>query len=162
DGRWVVIEGTPAGTEIWNAATGQRTAVLEPPVHGTTCSPDSGTLVGFDQNGSLHAFEVPGGRRLWSTERLAPAWPWPAFDTGPEIRFTPDSERVLVVWHEGRDLDKRDLGKGRLAVWHARSGKRLFEPIPFSSDIRRHALSPDGQRLFTFDGQNTARLLDAR
>jgi WD40 repeat protein/tetratricopeptide (TPR) repeat protein len=163
DGRWLIIEGARDGSQIWNAETGQRVAVL-PLAVTTDCSPDGRTLISFDRQGSMHGWELPAARLLWSTPPVAPKWPWPLDWQMPHVRFTRDNKSLLLARHEG-DIDNPQSGErpSRLTLFDVPTGKQLFEPIPLSvSFYPRYALSADSQRLFVLDGDNTARLWNIR
>jgi len=154
DGRWLITGGGKPGTQIWDADSGSIVTTLESNATDFDCSPDSGTLVGFDADGQSHAWEIPGGQLLWS----APV----ARRDRYALEFSQDSQSLLIISKAGDLGSVKGLTRGRVENLDARTGKGLFEPILLPKPVREHCLSRDGKKLFTLDLDNACRLWDAR
>jgi WD40 repeat protein len=152
DGRWVITTGARSGTQVWDTDTGQAAAMLAPATTGFECNPDSRSLVGFDPEGNMRAWELPGGRPLWSIPMVR--------KDRPSFEFSRDGRFLLILSEEGAPGPEKDRMIGRLEIWDAHTGQALFEPIRVPAGLSLWCLSPDGERLFTFDAENHCRLWD--
>jgi WD40 repeat protein/tRNA A-37 threonylcarbamoyl transferase component Bud32/Tfp pilus assembly protein PilF len=162
NGRWIILEGIPTGTGIWDAETGRHVVTLQPQAYRPTSSPDGRMLVAFDKEGRMRAWSIPVGKLLWSTPPFVRKLPWPHNWHEPDVQFSQASQLVVVTWHEEDNPETLNLGKGRFAAWDLATGQRRFDPVVLPSHFVRHCLSRDGQRFFALDGDNNARLWNAR
>ena len=135
DGRTLdTVVGVGGRTDLWDGATGQRTAILRDPQSG-----GRGASVAFGPDGtSLAVIDGGDGVDLWNvtTQRLTAALTR-AGDSADAMAFSPDG-RMLAV----------DGLNGDTALWDVANG-HLITDLDNPSGYARISLAfaPDGQML---------------
>jgi WD40 repeat protein len=149
DGRWLASGSWDKTVRLWDAATGERCAVLSHPsfVWGLAFGPDSTWLV----TGCPHDHRL----RIWdvATARVRKIIPFPGRDIHfNSLTVSPDGTRVAAT------VQDRSHRNHRLTVCDIASGKSLF-----SMKGMALAYSPDGRWLAVRAAdEKTVLLLDAR
>ena len=62
---------------------------------------------------------------------------WPHNWHEPDVRFSGDSQAIVVAWHEEDDPETLTLGKGRFAAWDRATGQRRFDPVTSHAEVQR-------------------------
>ena len=146
DGRFVVTASFDKTARVWDASTGAP--VGTPLRHGDKInsaifSPDSRTVVTASSDRSARIWDALTGNPVGI----------PMTQAGPVYYavFSPDSRRVASGGVEGA------------RIWDATTGQPVSAPLKHSGteSVTYIAFSPDGRRVVTAAGDNTARVFDA-
>jgi WD40 repeat protein/tRNA A-37 threonylcarbamoyl transferase component Bud32 len=141
DGRRILTcaGGRDQHPVIWDAATGKRLQVLEPP--SGLFSPDE-RLVGALPKLNPGYFDFVSGKQLFTLRGP---------DLSPATAISPDGKRILTGFG----------GEGPCLLWDATTGKRLASLEGHKRQIRSAGFSHAGHLIVTTSDDGTARLWDA-
>lgn len=158
DGKMLATSGWGASgssckIRFWNPATGQKIRQTSDTVNPYTMS------LAFSPNGKrLASSGNESAVRLWEVANGKEVIPAVGHRSGvSHLAFLADDKRAITAGYESD-----------LRVWDAATGKPLecsaLYPPNYSGSVgvRALAISPDGQTLGLWTGENVIRLLDAR
>jgi RNA polymerase sigma factor (sigma-70 family) len=145
DGKTIAI---PQGQKVvlWDLATGKEVARLEGEqvdrVNSVVFTPDGKTLVGGDQNGTLHFWDLATGTLTVQ------------FQTIPGLRLS-----ALAISPDGKSMALGDQLQNTLQLWDI-SSRRMRHDWTRKNMFHQIAFSPDGALLATGAMDDTIPLFD--
>jgi len=156
DGRRI-LTGSADGTAIvWDAASARRLQTLAG--HG-----DWVLSVAFSPGGQRFATGTGTSERkirLWEAHSGTVLWQAEHADGITGLAFSPDGARLATAAGSSIMVNtfRREFG---VAISDVRTGYRLAQVEAHSNSVLSVAFSPDGSRLITGSGDNTARIRTA-
>ena len=152
----ILATGSADGTaRLWSVASGQCLRAL-------TNHAGSVLSLAFSPDGNLLATgSADRSARLWDTRTGRPIHVLSGHINGvTSVAFSPDGQR-LVTAAGGTDLYADVSREMRVFFWDVASGRQLLTLPAHDNAVYAAAFSPDGQRLVTASGDNTARIWTA-
>jgi WD40 repeat protein len=146
DSQMLATGGTDGSTDLWDVATGTRTAVLTGPanhaagdgVNSVAFSPDGKTLATGYYNGSIYLWDVATGTR---TAVLADPGAPASGDGVTSVAFSPDGKTLATGDYDGSTI-----------LWDPATGTRIAVLAdPDGAYVWSVAFSPDGKTLAASD-----------
>jgi len=115
-------------------------------------SPDGSRVVTASQDGTARVWDAATGRQIGEPMRHEHAV--------VHVNFSSDGKRILTISMSSPYLGNDDPKIVR--IWDAATGKSLGEPMREENGVWSDAsFSPDGTRIITVNGNNTAQVWDA-
>ncbi len=152
----ILATGSADGTaRLWSVSSGECLRVL-------TNHASSVLSLAFSPEGNLLATgSADRSARLWDTHTGRQVHVLSGHINGvSSVAFSPDGQR-LVTAPGGTELYASSHGDMRVFFWDVASGRQLLTLPAHDNAIYAAAFSPDGQRLVTASGDNTARIWTA-
>jgi WD40 repeat protein len=144
--RVVVAGGGPTPLQVFDARTGELVWDAAEPAGGTlttvVISPDGKRVTAADETGAVREWDLETGKLLATR---------PASGLKRPVRLSADLSRA-VGW------DDKD---GTVTVFDARGKNVLSRTAGHLGRQHRPAISPDGRRVLTAEGDRTGRVWDA-
>jgi hypothetical protein len=155
DGNILATGSADSTVRLWSVSSGQCLRALTNHAAGVLS-------LAFSPNGNLLATgSADGSARLWDTHTGRQVHVLAGHMNGvTAVAFGPDGQR-LVTTAGGTDLYATATREGRVFFWDVASGRQLFALPTHDNAVYAAAFSPDGQRLVTASGDNTARIWTA-
>jgi WD40 repeat protein/serine/threonine protein kinase/tetratricopeptide (TPR) repeat protein len=144
DGRQIATASGET-TTVWDASTAEKLYTLhfgEGDVRGLAWSPDAGSLLATNQDGTMAVLNLPGGQDALTLHGHAKA-----------VRgasWSPDSRRIVSASYDNT-----------ARIWDAATGKELFTLHGHASSVQWATWSPDSRRVATASKDGTIKLWDA-
>jgi RNA polymerase sigma factor (sigma-70 family) len=152
----ILATGSAGGTaRLWSVSSGQCLRAL-------TNHADGILSLAFSPDGNLLATgSADQSVRLWDTRTGRPIHVLSGHINGvTSVVFSPDGQR-LVTAASGTDLYANTTRDMRVFFWDVASGRQLLTLPAHDNAVYAAAFSPDGKRLVTASGDNTARIWTA-
>ena len=155
DGNTLATGSADGTARLWSVSSGQCLRAL-------TNHAGSILSLAFSPNGNLLATgSADRSVRLWETHTGRPIHVLSGhINDVTSVAFSPDGQR-LVTTGGGTDLYSNIQREMRVFFWDVASGRQLLTLPAHDNAVYAAAFSPDGQRLITASGDNTARIWTA-
>jgi WD40 repeat protein len=183
DGRRILTSSRDGSVRIWSADTGGQLLRLSgaESIASAVWRPDGARVAAGTADGTVHMWDANTGRLVGT---------WKGHEQSVLVRFSPDGTRLATGSWDGKariwdpdagellvTLDddsatgmgvffpdgRRIVSAGSAAkVWDVQTGALLYTLEGHRGSIQVSQVSPDGTRILTTGGDETARLWDAR
>jgi WD40 repeat protein len=147
-----------ATIRLWDIQAGQCRRTLTNHTGGVLSlafSPDERLLASGGADAYSRLWEVRSGRELPAIKAFINGVTAVAF-----IAFSPDSTRLVTV-ASGSEREADWSQESRIRLWDVSSGQELLSFLAHTNAVYCAAFSPDGRRIATGSGDNTARIWTA-
>ena len=156
DGERLAAGSMAGQSAVWETRTGRLVCRVDGHRRGVTS-------IQFSLDGSrLATGGIDGNARIWDPDTGNPiGHPLESTTLGiMTIAFSPDGNRLLTT--DTRGMVSRVHPRCRtVTLWNVADGRRLWEFQPHNAGTFALAFSPDGTRIVTGGGDNTARIWTA-